>query len=228
MQGSIQVGDVIHGFTVTASAIKPTGMFLALRCACCGAITGRRLKTVIAGNLRCDCINSHNSLPKLPPLDVHPAKPVRQHVPADCYPHVGIDPLLRTFKRIVDRALAKLSPEIAGLYGEQQPPSIPPDKVLKALLFRKLFSIDSDHILLEQIVSNAQFRWFLTMGVEDETWELGAFLHERETLMQSDAVAKFYNAALERARKAHMLPTRQRRASQREAAPPLSAAPAPL
>jgi transposase len=54
----------------------------------------------------------------------------------NCEQRVPKDHPLRAILRIVDEALAVLSLEFEGLYARFGRPSIPPERLLRALLFR--------------------------------------------------------------------------------------------
>jgi transposase len=59
-----------------------------------------------------------------------------QRVPAD-HP-------LRPIREMVDTVLRELSPEFARLYAKTGRPSIPPEKLLRALLIQVLYSVRSE------------------------------------------------------------------------------------
>ena len=68
---------------------------------------------------------------------------------------------LRAIRRITDRALERLSPRFGSLYIKFGRPSIPPEKLLRALLLQALYTIRSERQLIEQIDYNLLFRWFV-------------------------------------------------------------------
>ena len=76
-----------------------------------------------------------------------------QRVPAD-HP-------LRPIRNMVDAALRELSGEFARLYPKTGRPSIPPEKLLRALLLQLLYSVRSERQLMEQLDYNLLFRWFM-------------------------------------------------------------------
>ena len=51
---------------------------------------------------------------------------------------------LRAIRRITDRALEHLSPRFGALYVHFGRPSIPPEKLLRALLLQALYTIRSE------------------------------------------------------------------------------------
>ena len=61
---------------------------------------------------------------------------------------------LRPIRAIVDAALAALSPEFGRLYSRSGRPSIPPEKLLRALLLQAFSSVRPARQLMEQLDDN--------------------------------------------------------------------------
>ena len=61
----------------------------------------------------------------------------------DLEARVGKDHPLRTIRRIVNEALAGLSGDFSALYARMGRPSIPPEKLLRAMLLQAFYSIRS-------------------------------------------------------------------------------------
>jgi hypothetical protein len=57
---------------------------------------------------------------------------------------VPVDHPLRPIRTLVDEVLRDLSPRFARLYARTGRPSIPPEKLLRALLLQTLYSIRSE------------------------------------------------------------------------------------
>jgi transposase len=64
---------------------------------------------------------------------------------------VPADHPLPPIRQMVDTALRELSPEFARLRPKTGRPSIPPEKLLRALLLQMLYSIRSERQLIEQL-----------------------------------------------------------------------------
>ena len=77
---------------------------------------------------------------------------------------------LRAMRAMVDTALQRLSPRFASLYAGGGRPSIPPERLLRALLLQVLYSIRSERLLMEQLEYNLLFRWFVGLGIDDRVW----------------------------------------------------------
>ena len=77
-----------------------------------------------------------------------------------CERRVPQDHPLRRVLPLVDAALTTLSPAFATLYASIGRPSIPPEKLLRALLLQAFYSVRSERQLMEQLEYNLLFRWF--------------------------------------------------------------------
>jgi len=75
-----------------------------------------------------------------------------------CEARVPKDHPLRPIRQIVDKALAALSPEFEKLYAKLGRPSIPPERLLRALLLQAFYSVRSELQLMEQLDYNLLFR----------------------------------------------------------------------
>ena len=68
---------------------------------------------------------------------------------------------LRPIRKMTDEALRGLSRKFSGMYSETGRPSIPPEKLLRALLLQVLYTVRSERLLMEQLEYNLLFRWFV-------------------------------------------------------------------
>jgi transposase len=82
-----------------------------------------------------------------------------QRVPAD-HP-------LRPIRQMVDTVLKRLSACFEAIYAEGGRPSIPPEKLLRALLLQYLYSVRRERLLMEQLDYNLLFRWFAGLNMDD-------------------------------------------------------------
>jgi transposase len=109
---------------------------------------------------------------------------------------VPTDHPLRAIRRITDRALERLSPQFGVLYVNFGRPSIPPEKLLRALLLQALYTIRSERQLMEQLDYNLLFRWFVGLGMDDAIWAPSTFSKNRDRLLDGDIAAAFFDAIL--------------------------------
>jgi transposase len=112
---------------------------------------------------------------------------------------------LRPIREMVDTALRELSREFARLYPRTGRPSIPPEKLLRALLLQLLYSVRSERQLMEQLNYNLLFRWFVGLSMDDPVWDATVFTKNRERLLQGDIARSFFERVLAQAKAQHLL-----------------------
>lgn len=91
---------------------------------------------------------------------------------------------LRKIREMVDEALEGLGPDFQQMYSQVCRPSIPPERLLRALLLQVLSSVRSERMLMEQLDYNLLFRWFVVLGVDEEVWHPTTFTQNREPLLE--------------------------------------------
>ena len=84
-------------------------------------------------------------------------------------------------------------------------PSIPPEKLLRALLLQALYTIRSERQLMEQLDFNILFRWFVGLGMDDPVWSPTTFTKNRDRLLNGDVAQAFFEAVLQHAEAARLL-----------------------
>ena len=82
---------------------------------------------------------------------------------------------LRPLKKMVDEALKSMDEQFRKMYSTIGRPSIPPERLLKALLLQILYSIRSERALIEHLDYNILFRWFIGIGLDDPVWTHSTF-----------------------------------------------------
>jgi transposase len=112
-----------------------------------------------------------------------------------CEARVPADHPLRIMRAIVDDALEALSEQFAALYSLVGRPSIPPEKLLRALLLQAFFGIRSERQLMEQLNYNLLFRWFVGLSMDASVWDASTFAKNRDRLLEGD-VARAFLAAI--------------------------------
>jgi transposase len=103
---------------------------------------------------------------------------------------------LRAIRTIVNESLSALEREFAALYSPIGRPSIPPEKLLRAMLLQAFYSIRSERLLMERLEYDLLFRWFVGIGVDDAAWDHSVFSKNRDRLLEGDIAAKFLAAVL--------------------------------
>lgn len=112
---------------------------------------------------------------------------------------------LRPIRLMVDEVLKALSPAFSGLYSTFGRPSIPPEKLLRALLLQVLYTVRSERMLMEQLEYNLLFRWFVGLNMDEAVWVPTVFTKNRDRLLDGDVAEKFFQLVLTQARVADLL-----------------------
>jgi transposase len=114
----------------------------------------------------------------------------------DLEARVRRDHPLRAIRVMVNEALVALEREFAALYSPVGRPSIPPEKLLRAMLLQAFYSIRSERLLMERLEYDLLFRWFVGIGVDDPAWDHSVFSKNRDRLLDGAIAAKFLSAVL--------------------------------
>jgi transposase len=112
---------------------------------------------------------------------------------------------LRPIRGMVDSALRGLSESFDEIYSACGRPSIPPEKLLRALLLQVLYTVRSEPMLMEQLEYNLLFRWFVGLNMDEPVWVPTVFSKNRDRLLEGDIAEKFFAQVLEQAREANLL-----------------------
>ena len=103
---------------------------------------------------------------------------------------------LRAIRPLVNAALDRLSADFAAIYSDNGRPSIPPEKLLRALLLQAFFSVRSERQLMEQLTYNMLFRWFVGLSMDAPVWDVTVFTKNRNRLLEGDIARGFLAAVL--------------------------------
>src|SRR5271169_4815217 len=112
---------------------------------------------------------------------------------------------LRPIRLMVDDVLKSLSSAFSRLYSAYGRPSIPPEKLLRALLLQVLYTVRSERMLMEQLEYNLLFRWFVGLNMDETVWVPTVFTKNRDRLLEGDVAEKFFQLVLTQARAADLL-----------------------
>jgi transposase len=115
----------------------------------------------------------------------------------DLEARVRRDHPLRLIRQIAGAALADLSEDFAVLYPPRLGrPSIPPERLLRAMLLQAFYGIRSERQLMERMEFDLLFRWFVGLGVDEAAWDHSSFTKNRDRLLEGEIAAKFLRAVL--------------------------------
>ena len=113
----------------------------------------------------------------------------------DLEDRVRADHPLRTIREIANAALSALSGEFEAIYATGVGrPSIPPERLLRALLLQAFYGVRSERQIMERLEYDLLFRWFVGLGVDDPAWDPTTFAKFRDRLLEGDVARKFLAA----------------------------------
>ena len=118
---------------------------------------------------------------------------------------VPADHPLRPIRAMVDEALNGLSARFDEIYGEDGRRSIPPERLLRALLVQMLYSVRSERLLMEQLEYNLLFRWFVGLSANEPVWHPTVFTKNRDRLLNGAVSEEFFTLVVEQARQGKLL-----------------------
>ncbi len=118
---------------------------------------------------------------------------------------VPADHPLRSIRSMVDKALIGLNARFSKLYSPIGRSSIPPERLLRALVLQVLYTVRSERLLMEQLEYNLLFRWFVGLNMDDAVWDVTVFTKNRDRLLEGDVARAFFNEVLAQARTAKLL-----------------------
>lgn len=98
---------------------------------------------------------------------------------------------LRAIRLTVDAALSELQAQFDAMYAHGGRPSIPPEKLLRALLLQLLYTVRSERQLMEPLDYNLPFRWFVGLSMDDPVWNVSVFTKNRERLLGAEIAQSF-------------------------------------
>lgn len=123
--------------------------------------------------------------------------PIQKRIPQD-HP-------LRPIRSMVDSVLKRLSPRFRELYSHTGRPSVPPERLLRALLQQILYTIRSERLLMEQLDYNLLFRWFVGLSMEEAVWDATVFTKNRDRLLAGEIAPAFFQEVLAEAGRRKLL-----------------------
>lgn len=112
---------------------------------------------------------------------------------------------LRLIREVVNEALGGLSAEFEALYAEAGRPSIPPERLLRALLLQAFYSIRSERLLMEQMEFNTLYKWFVGLNPDEPVWDASVFAKNRDRLLEAAIASKFLAAVVSHPRVKRLL-----------------------
>jgi transposase len=112
---------------------------------------------------------------------------------------------LRTIRQLTDEVLKQLSPLFTRMYAKFGRPSVPPEKLLRALLLQMLYTVRSERMLMEQLEYNLLFRWFVGLGMDDAVWNVTVFSKNRDRLLKANTAQEFLGLVVAKAQALNLM-----------------------
>jgi len=115
----------------------------------------------------------------------------------DRVPH---DHPLRAMRKLVDEVLRAMAKDFDGMYARTGRPSVPPERLLRAVLLQIFYSVRSERMLMEQMNYNLLFRWFVGLEMDEPVWNHAVFSKNRDRLLNQDVAREFFSRVLAQAK----------------------------
>src|SRR6202050_3572369 len=106
---------------------------------------------------------------------------------------VPSDHPLRAVRQMADTILAQLTQVFSKMYSDIGRRSVPPEKLLRALLLQVLYTVRSERMLMEQLDYNLLFRWFVGLNMDETVWHATVYSKNRDRLLAADVAKEFFS-----------------------------------
>jgi transposase len=107
---------------------------------------------------------------------------------------------LRPLRQTVDEILRGMAKDFDAMYSKTGRPSVPPERLLRAVLLQIFYTVRSERMLMEQMHYNLLFRWFVGLEMEEPVWNHAVFSKNRERLLNQEVAQEFFRRVLARAK----------------------------
>ena len=119
--------------------------------------------------------------------------------------YIPVDHPLRRIRNVFNGCLAGMDTHFDGLYSPFGRDSIPPEKLLRALMLQVLFGIRSERQLVQQLRYNMLYRWFVGLPLHEQPWDHSTFSKNRERLLEGGTPEVLFEQVLDCARAENLL-----------------------
>ena len=107
---------------------------------------------------------------------------------------------LRAIRKSVDEILRAMAKDFDGMYAKTGRPSVPPERLLRAVLLQIFYTVRSERMLMEQMNYNLLFRWFVGLELDEPVWNHAVFSKNRERLLNQEVAREFLGRVLAQAK----------------------------
>ncbi len=112
---------------------------------------------------------------------------------------------LRKIRQEFNLALLRIDWLLDCAYAPNGKESIPPERLLRALLLQVLFSVRSERQLMEQMHYNLLFCWFVGLSIDDKVWNHSTFSKNRDRLLAHDIIPTLFEEVVQITRQKQLL-----------------------
>jgi transposase len=107
---------------------------------------------------------------------------------------------LRRIRETVDEILRGMAKDFDSLYAKTGRPSVPPERLLRAVLLQIFYTVRSERLLMEQMDYNLLFRWSVGLEMDEPVWNHAVFSKNRERLLNQEVAQEFFRRVLAKAK----------------------------
>ena len=118
---------------------------------------------------------------------------------------VPVDHPLRRVREVFNGCLSRMDTHFDTLYSAAGRESIPPEKLLRALMLQVLFGIRSERQIIEQLRYNMLYRWFVGLPLHEAPWDHSTFTKNRDRLIAGGTPEVLFDEVLACARRENLL-----------------------
>lgn len=112
---------------------------------------------------------------------------------------------LRGVRTLLDEALGSMSRDFERVYAKGGRSSVPPERLLRALVLQVLCSIRNERLLMEQLDCNLLFRRFAGLSIDEPAWDHWTFTTNRARLIEAKVARKLLRRVVRQARRSRLL-----------------------
>lgn len=112
---------------------------------------------------------------------------------------------LRAVKAIVEDVFQEMDGAFNAMYSSMGRASVPPERLVKALLLIALYSIRSERLFCEELNYNLLYRWFLNMSMDEPSMHASTFSKNRTRFLKHEAARQVFAQVVERAQAASLM-----------------------
>jgi len=108
---------------------------------------------------------------------------------------------LRRIRAFTDEVLASMSDDLDRAYSDRGRMSVPPECMLKALLWQALYTVRSERQLEEVLRFDLRARWFVGLPLDQDAWDHSTFSKARDNFILTEFAVLFFERHVEMLRR---------------------------